>query len=166
MVGWKQALAKLSTLLISKVLASHHTLSSSGESSACDGFRTPLRSYRSSAVWVAASQVNKSLALALQEGVCVSSRWGKGKARQGKVGVPIRRHLRLSHPFLSQFLPLSSLHCLLITHTISTDLHSDDPGCGTSHAQAINHQQNCLAASHLRHGSRAPGRVRYSIFCP
>lgn len=93
---------------------------------------------------------------------------GGVRARQGKVGVgvPIRRHLRLSHPFLFHFLtlPLPSLHCLLISHTISTDLHSDHPGCGT--AQAIYHQQNCLAASHLRHGSRAPGRVRYSIVCP
>ena len=165
MVGWKQALAKLSTLLISKVLASHHTLSSSGESSACDSFRTPLRSYRSSAVWVAASQVNKSLALALQEGVCVS-RWGKGKTRQGRGRGTYPAAPTALPPIPFPLLPLSSLHFLLITHTISTDLHSDDPGCGTARAQAIDHQQNCLAASHLRHGSRASGRVRYSIVCP
>jgi hypothetical protein len=71
-----------------------------------------------------------------------------------------------THSFLFHFLPLSSLHCLLIIHTISTDQHSDDPYCGSAQAQAIKHQQNCLAASHLRHGSRAPGRVGYSIVFP
>jgi hypothetical protein len=92
-----------------------------------------------------------------------------GGVRARKVGVPTRGRRGGSgsptHSFSTFSLSLVFTVCSTPIQS-PTDHHSNDLGCGLAQAQAINHQRNCLAASHLRHGSRAPGRVRYSIVCP
>jgi len=94
-------------------------------------------------------------------------RWGKGKVCAGGQprGYLWRKSGTRLPPIFSTFSScLPSRQCLFITHPISTD--SNNIGCRTTLNQAISHQRNCLAASLLRHGSRAPGRVNHSTVYP